>query len=359
MSIFQKMTPTPTASAAPTMTIVAAGALTTIQDGGRKGFAAKGYPECGAADKYAMQLGNLLVGNGRDSNAAVLECTLMGASITVTQATLVALTGAVCTPTVNGVAVAMFAPLLLQAGDTLAMGTCKTGLRCYLAVYGGIAVAPVMGSRATDTKCKIGGLDGRALKAGDVLPLAITHSAAQAETAFAMLQKHAKQHGFAQVSGLTDLFLQQPMHRIQWQGTQQSPILRVVLGPQEDAFTAQGIATFTSAHYALTVDSNRMACKLKGTAIATVNGSDIISDGIVEGSIQVASDGQPIVMLADHQTTGGYAKIATVIPPDVAVLAQCRPGDRILFCVVSPQEAVQICRAQAKQLEWLEEQLVS
>ncbi len=340
--------------------IIVAGALTTLQDGGRKGFAAKGYPECGAADKYAMQLANIIAGNGAASNAAVLECTLMGASVKANEAVLLALAGAVCTPTVNGNAVPMFAPILLNAGDVLALGACKTGLRTYLAVHGGIDARPVMGSRATDTKCGIGGVEGRALKVGDVLPLAPKTSGRVAKKAYVKLCNAAAKHGWQnlQVTGLPEQWLQQPIHNSKWQGGKQSPVLRVVLGPQDDAFTPAGIAIFTSALYPLTVDSNRMACKLKGAAIETVNGSDIISDGIVEGSIQVASDGQPIVMLADHQTTGGYAKIATVIPPDVSVLAQLRPGDSVAFAAISPEKAVEICRKQAKKLEWLEEQLL-
>ncbi|MFI3168335.1 MAG: biotin-dependent carboxyltransferase family protein [Faecalibacterium sp.] len=337
--------------------LVVAGALTTVQDAGRKGFAAKGYPECGAADQYAMQLANVLAGNGAGSDTAVLECTLMGASVKATEAVLVAIAGAICTPTVNGAAVPMFAPILLKAGDLLALGACKTGLRSYLAVYGGIAVPAVMGSRATDTKCGIGGLDGRALQVGDILPLVDKACGKTAEKAFAKLQKTAKKHKFSQVAGLTEAWLQQSICKSKWQGGKRSPILRVVLGPQDEAFTAAGIATFTSTLYPLTVDCNRMACKLKGAPIESVNGSDIISDGIVAGSIQVASDGQPIVMLADHQTTGGYAKIATVIPPDVSVLAQLRPGDTVAFATVSAEEAVDVCRKQAKKLEWLEEQL--
>ncbi len=356
----------------PQMEIIVSGALTTVQDAGRKGYAAKGYPECGAADKYAMQLANVLAGNGAlfgsdaqknamQRNAAVLECTLMGASIKAAQSTLVAIAGAVCTPLLNGNPAPMFAPILLKAGDTLAIGACKTGLRSYLAVYGGIDLPAVMGSRATDTKCGIGGLEGRALKVGDVLPLAPSATGRAAEKAYAKILKNAKKRGFEQIAkgaGLKDAWLQTPIYNSKWQGDKRSPILRVVLGPQDDAFTAAGIKTFTSTLYSLTVDSNRMACKLKGAAIETVNGSDIISDGIVEGSVQVASDGQPIVMIADHQTTGGYAKIATVILPDVSVLAQLRPSDTVGFMAISPEEAVDIYRQSTEKLEWLEEQIL-
>ncbi len=351
------------------LTITVAGALTTVQDMGRRGFAAKGYPECGAADKYAMQLANILAGNGVPNAAdarnkttpAVLECTLLGAGFTVSDTTLIALAGAVCTPAVNGKSVPMFAPVLLQAGDTLTMGSCQSGLRSYLAVFGGIDTPLVMGSRATDTKCGIGGLDGRALKIGDVLPCSNAHTGKAAAKAYAKLQKAAKKHQFSQAESggvaITQAWQQQPLHSRKWLAGKASPILRVVLGPQDEAFTTAGIDTFTSTLYPLTADCNRMACKLKGTAIATHDGSDIISDGIVEGSVQVSSDGQPIVMLADHQTTGGYAKIATVIPPDVSVLAQLRPGDRVAFRAVSAAEAVKICRTQAKKLEWIAEQL--
>ncbi len=348
--------------------VIAAGALTTVQDFGRTGFAAKGYPECGAADKYAMRLANILAGNGAKSTCAVLEFTLQGATLRFTEAAIIALTGADLNASLTSTpprllpfmragkatthAIAPYHPVVVSPGDVLTLGVAQTGLRAYLGVYGGIATAPVMGSRATDLKCHIGGVNGRVLAAGDCLPVGST-----ARESIGKAQSLAKA---MQNSGFTSAHeeaLRAPLHPWRVQGDVRVPILRAVLGPQEEAFTQKGLASFTSTLYTLTKDSNRMACKLTGEAIETVSGSDILSDGIVEGSVQVSSDGSPIVMLADHQTTGGYAKIATVIRSDVAVLAQLRPGEQVAFRFVSPQEAVQIARDEARKLAWIAEQL--
>ena len=137
------------------------------------------------------------------------------------------------------------------------------------------------------------------------------------------------------------------LHPMRVQGTQMLPLLRAVPGPQDAAFTVQGRQDFIHGIYTLTPDCDRMACKLAGTPLQMRRGADILSDGIVPGSVQVSADGQPIVMLADHQTTGGYAKIATVISADLPALAQLRPGQRVCFTFVTPSRAVQAARQQA------------
>ena len=154
-----------------TLNIVSPGPLTTVQDFGRFGHQAEGYPECGACDKYALALANLLCGNGECPHMAGLEYTLAGPTLRADDYTLVALTGGAVEPKVNGKRVNMFEPLLLAPGDTLEIGMLVSGLRGYLAVFGGFDIHPVLGSRSTDLKCHIGGLNGRALKAGDVLPV--------------------------------------------------------------------------------------------------------------------------------------------------------------------------------------------
>ena len=153
------------------LNIVSPGPLTTVQDFGRHGHQAEGYPECGACYKYALALANLLCGNGDCPHVAGLEYTLCGPTVRAADYTLVALTGGTVLPTVNGKRVPMFEPLLLAPGDTLEIGMLSSGLRGYLAVFGGFDIRPVLGSRSTDLKCHIGGLSGRALKAGDVLPV--------------------------------------------------------------------------------------------------------------------------------------------------------------------------------------------
>lgn len=317
--------------------IMSPGILTTVQDGGRKGYAAQGYRACGAADEYARRLGNALVGNKAD--AAVLECTLQGAEIRFDEDTVIALTGAESPATLDGEAIPYYAPIFASSGSVLTMGMAASGVRSYLAVYGGIDTDPVRGSRSTDLKCHLGGHEGRALRAEDALP-------AGADSAAARMQWSRIEAAHA-VAPLTDPAVTAPRHPwIGWDGAL-VPSLRCVAGPQEDAFTEEGLRTFTHSVYALSADCDRMACKLTGDAIEMVHGADILSDGIAAGSVQVSANGQPIVMLADHQTTGGYAKVATVISADLSVLAQMRPGARVSFQFVSPADAVQAAREQA------------
>lgn len=325
-----------------TAEVLVGGALTTVQDAGRTGYAALGWPECGAADKYSMRLANILAGNGLKSNASVLECTLTGVTLRFGAPAVVAAAGAAFSPVLDDVPVPMFCPVAVKAGQVLAMGTAQSGLRGYLAVHGGWDVPEVMHSRSTDLKCGIGGYKGRALRRGDTLAVCAPPAGAEAGPGR---------------RATVPPEMRAPLARWRVQGAGRWPVLRCVLGPQDEAFTAKGRADFVRGVYTLTADCNRMACKLAGTPIESVGGSDIISDGIVEGSVQIAADGQPIVMLADHQTTGGYAKIATVIPCDCAVLAQLRPGEKVGFCYVAPEQAVSLTRSEYSRLEWLEGQL--
>ena len=267
----------------------------------------------------------------------MLECTLRGAALRFETDTVFALTGAESPAALDSTPVPYYAPLLAKAGSVLQMGAAKAGLRSYLAVGGGIATPPVLGSRATDVKCGIGGLEGRKLTAGDTLPIGSCDTAAlwQAITAKRLDRP------------LRDKAVCGGLYPMRVQGTQMLPLLRAVPGPQDAAFTVQGRQDFIHGIYTLTPDCDRMACKLAGTPLQMRRGADILSDGIVPGSVQVSADGQPIVMLADHQTTGGYAKIATVISADLPSLAQLRPGQRVCFTFVTPSRAVQAARQQA------------
>lgn len=317
------------------------GLLSTIQDGGRRGHAAQGYRTCGAADSYAWRLGNALLGNPED--AACIECTMQGIVVECKDDTLFALTGAACEATLDGAAVPCYAPVLAPAGSMLRIGMAQNGLRTYLSVGGGIATEPVLGSRSTDLKCRLGGHDGRALMVGDRLPVGWTSE--QAQDRWASLQASGADQpltDYREQTGVTSLAC--------WEGAL-VPRLRAVAGPQESAFTEAGLETFTHSLYTLSPDCDRMACKLRGAAIEMTHGADILSDGIAAGSVQVSSNGLPIVMLADHQTTGGYAKVATVISADLPAIAQCRPGNKILFTFVTPEEAVAAARAQAAMLQ--------
>ena len=299
--------------------VISPGPLTTVQDAGRTGYAARGFRTCGAADGYAMRIANLLAGNPQAAGAAVLEMTLQGGKYQFDGDAVFALAGADMPAALDGRPVPAYTPLLARAGQVLAIGAARSGLRGYLAVFGGVDTPPVLGSRSTDLKCRMGGLDGRALKAGDVLPIGAAPAMVEQRWQQICAKGANRPLGTARTPARPWRFL----------GGRKLPLFRAVPGPQTDAFTAVGQAAFVHGVYALTADCDRMACKLQGPQIETVDGSDIVSDGIVAGSVQVSANGQPIVMLADHQTTGGYAKIATVISADLSAMAPLRPGEKL------------------------------
>lgn len=334
--------------------ILSAGPMTTVQDLGRQGFGDKGYRRCGACDKYAMRLANLLAWNvAEKDNRPVLEFTLSGGKIRFLKTCLFALTGGDMEPKLDGKPIPMYGTVLARDGEVLELGIAKSGLRTYLAVHGGIDVPKVMGSCSTDTICKIGGFGGNALQAGDRLKIGAKKK--EAEKVFLILRE--KQAGFVLTEDL--FWIKSASFRYRSMGQDLIPVLRTVPGPQDDAFTEEAMDVFGRSVYRVGMDSNRMACRLNGPILEAKQGYDIVSDGIVEGSVQVSANGQPMVMLADHQTTGGYAKIGTVVSFDLSAIAQRKPGEAIGFCFVSPKEAVDIYRLEEKKLGWLREKLLT
>lgn len=340
--------------------LLSAGPMTTIQDLGRQGFGDKGYRRCGACDKYAMRLANLLAWNLAESdNSPVMEFTLSGGKIRFLESCLMALTGGDMSPKLDGKPIPMYRTVLANAGAVLELGIAKSGLRTYLAVKGGMDVPKVMGSCSTDTVCKIGGFEGRALKTGDRLKIGTESQPwtekRQTEEAFANLKEKGAEFVLTE-----DLFwVKNASFRYRSIGRELIPVLRTVPGPQEDAFTKEAMDVLRRSIYRVGTDSNRMACRLEGPALEAKNGYDIVSDGIVEGSVQVSANGQPMVMMADHQTTGGYAKIGTVVSSDLSAIAQRKPGEAIGFSLVSPEEAVLAYRLEEKKLRWLREKLLA
>ncbi len=318
--------------------VITGGALTTVQDLGRFGYAAQGFGSCGACDKHALRLANALLGNSLGLSA--LECTLQGATVRFLAPCMVAVAGADPAVTLNGKPAAAYRPLRLAAGDVLAVGTVSGGVRSYLAVQGGFALPPVMGSQATDLRAHIGGMQGRALKAGDVLPTAAL-PAKHPPSARKLARRLAILNGWGLAAWMAHTH-----GAYRFMGGQRVALVRAVAGPQTSYFTQAGQDTFTRSIYCVGVDSNRMACRMEGSPIQAHRGYDILSDGIAEGAVQVSANGLPIVMLADHQTTGGYAKIATVISVDIPTLAQLRPGDSVAFRMVPPEEGIRAARAE-------------
>ena len=292
------------------------GALTTVQDRGRFGYIASGIGVSGVMDQDAYRAANYLVGNRHGE--AVLEATLLGPSLQFEADCICAVTGADMGTKIGNKPVEPYRPFWVQAGQVLSMGYARTGCRGYLAVQGGIDVPVVMGSRSTNLKCQLGGYLGRALKAGDVLTV-------PDESLSTVMDRRRHAPTFAQ-----------------------EVTVRVIPGPQASCFTEQAFHTLWNMPFSVSAKSDRMGLRLEGAQIETKNGSDIVSDGIALGSIQVTSGGQPIILLADRQTTGGYAKIGTVCSFDIPKLAQLKPGGVVHFEEIT----VEAAQRQLRRKKW-------
>ena len=317
------------------MHIISPGMLTTVQDLGRRGYMASGFQQGGAMDQFAARAANILLDNSERDG--VLEMTLLGVKAYFDEDNVIAITGAEFAPTVTDsetgevTELPMNCAVRVKKGDVLDCGSAGSGLRGYLAVAGGFDIAPVMGSMSTNLKCKVGGFEGRKLKSGDVLPLRYPQS---------------------DLYGMTSRVFEPDKQK---DGT---VTVHVISGPQDDYFSDKGKNIFYSETYSVTGDSDRMGIKLDGTPVESIDGVDIISDGIVAGSVQIPSSGKPIIMMADRQTTGGYAKIATVISADLSLAAQARPGTGIRFSRVSEAEALRLRRKMVREQKRLEYQLL-
>lgn len=309
--------------------VVEPGFQTTVQDLGRLGLAEQGISPAGPMDAVALRLGNLIVGNPPD--AAALEITLAGPTLRFAADAVVALAGAPFDAHLAGASSGrrgasarpfpQWQGAPVRAGDGLRIGPARAGMRAYLCVAGGIAVAPTLGSRATHLMAKLGGVEGRALRAGDELPIG--------EAA----------RPLADLAG-------RRLRRALWPTYPAEAVARVILGPQTDRFTDDALSVFLSEGYRVEMDSNRMGVRLAGPRLTHTRGADLLSEGIGLGAIQVPNSGQPIILMVERQTTGGYTKIATVISADIGVVGQARPGSWLRFREVSMDEAVAARRAQ-------------
>ena len=303
--------------------VIDGGMLTTVQDLGRYGYQRYGVPTSGALDLFSLRAANRLVGN--PDTAAGLEVTLVGPRLKFLVPATFALTGADLGARLDGQPLPRWQSVLAEVGAMLSFGECLDGMRAYLAIAGGIDVPVVLGSRSTYTRSKLGGVEGRPLKAGDVL------------------------HVCGDRPVLLGGALRMPEASRPAYG--HSHTLRVVLGPQEDRFSARGIDTFLSSTYTVAPQSDRMGYRLIGPMIEQLRGPDIVSDGTPFGAVQVAGDGVPIILLADRGTAGGYTKIATAIGPDLPRLAQALPGDAVRFVRVDLEAAYEAVRERERQLE--------
>lgn len=308
--------------------LIEPGLLTTVQDRGRYGYQRYGVPVSGAMDEFALRMANVLVGN--DQGAAALEITVQGPTIEFLAPTWIAITGADLSATLDERTVSLWESVPVHAGSVLAFGDPRDGMRAYLAVRGGIDVPIVMGSRSTYLKGRFGGLQGRALRKGDRLSTLLLDRSD-------FVPKRLPKNYTAPLYGGS--------HR-----------LRVITGPQQDAFDRGALSAFLGSRYKVSSQSDRMGYALDGPKIEHRDGADIISDGNPPGAIQVPGDGMPRILLADRGTTGGYTKIATVITSDLSKLAQALPAHAIAFRQVSLQEAQDALREREALIRSVERQ---
>jgi antagonist of KipI len=309
--------------------VIKPGLQTTIQDCGRWGFQWLGVAVAGPMDPLSHRLANALVGN--DVNAATLEVTLVGPEVEFEDERVVAVAGAEFVLTLDGRVEGGNAAFVAPAGSRLRFGSRGRGSRAYLAIAGGVAVTPTLGSRSTHLISRTGGLDGRALASGDRLPIGDRNIASRRHLVGGPLTGRQLVEG---ISALPDRHAR----------------IRVLPGPQRERFADEALDALQSAPYTITNDSDRMGFRLRGPLIAHKFGADIISDATPLGVLQVPSSGQPVLLMADHQTTGGYPKIATVITADIGIAGQLGPGDTISFDVCSRRSAMAALIAQERAL---------
>jgi len=310
--------------------VLSPGSLTTVQDRGRFGFLDRGVPPSGALDPFAFRAANLLAGN--PGGAAVLEITMMGPALEVLcDAADIALAGADMGLTVNRQAAPMWQTVRVRKGDLVRVGQARSGCRAYLAVTGGIDVPVIMGSRSTCLKARIGGVEGRMLRKGDILR---------------RLEGEPLRHPRVFPPGRI------PVYRPEI-------VLRAIPGPQEEAF-GSGLGMFFDALYDIAPEADRMGYRLQGPPVHHVEGfpQSIISEPTVPGNVQLPADGRPIILLVE-QTTGGYTKIATVISPDIPKIAQAIPGNRVRFREATLEEAHRVVREEALLMRELEDLLAA
>ena len=300
------------------LVVKSCGPMTALQDRGRIGYQGFGVSPSGAMDRRALAMANVLVGNPQDMGA--IEFVNLGGAFTAEGGDLrLAVAGAGASASIDGTPVPPLTSFVLREGQTLDVGHPRTGTFAYLAVAGGLAVEPQLGSLSFHLRSRLGGLKGAPLQAGNRLPC-----------------RPEVQSG-------------EPMQLTVDVDEETGP-LRVMLGPQDDYFTPESIHLFLESEFTISPQADRMGFQLTGPKLEHAKGFNIVSDGIVDGHIQVPGSGQPIVLMRDRQTAGGYPKIATVISADLARFAQMRPGAKVRFRAVERDEAV----AAARQLkDWI------
>lgn len=314
--------------------IIKPGLLTSIQDLGRKGFQQHGVIVSGAMDGHSLRIANMLVGN--EEGEAALEITLMGPTIKIGKNCLISITGGNLSPTIDNQSVPMWKPILVKKGSILRFEGCKSGCRAHLSVSGGFAIPEVMESKSTYLRAGIGGYMGRALKADDVLEFnepskIIGNRTFKGSFSFPMWFVNEKEF--------------MPGGK---------PLIRFIDGSQYESFTDSSKDSFVAEAFKVSNQSDRMGYRLSGPTLELKDNGELLSEAVTNGSVQVPPDGNPIILLADSQTTGGYPKIAQVITADLPIIAQVKPGETIQFSRVNLKEAEKLLLQKERQLKELQ-----
>lgn len=330
-----------------------AGMYTTVQDLGRYGYRGGGVPVSGAMDQFALRAANVLVGNA--SGAAALELTMVGPELEFLEAVMFAICGAEMEPRINGQKVPAWRPIIAQKGQFLELSRALDGCRSYIALAGGIVIPPVMGSKSTYARARVGGFAGRALRSGDILQagrsgfnldsMVRSWSSGKRRTKPNLVMTDVRQsvltedvHGVqnCSVGWAAAPWYVSPAIRPAYR---EKPELRIIRGRESKCFKQECMDGFLSTSYRVSPQSDRMGYRLQGEQLELVQPLEMITEAAAPGTIQAPPDGQPILLMSDCQTTGGYPRIAHVISADLPLAAQLKPGSMIRFREVTLREA--------------------
>jgi antagonist of KipI len=314
-------------------TAIRAGFLTTVQDLGRVGLREFGVSPGGALDSHALRVANLLVGN--EESAAGLEITFGGLRIRFTDDRVIAWSGGDFVARIGSTALPAGHPALVHSGEDISIESPAIGCRAWLAISGGIDVPVVLASRATDLKDGFGGMNGRAIRDGDEIPLG---------------QNPGRSSSLAVMLRAKRIASWKPPHN--WSSpAQREPVLRFILGSDRDRCTPEAMNRFSQAGFFVSPDSDRMGVRLDGPKLERTSSEDLLSEGVAPGTVQVPPNGKPILLLNDCQTIGGYPKLAHVITCDLPVAAQLRPADTVRFSEVTLADAHRVLGERGRDLE--------
>ncbi|MFC9449249.1 biotin-dependent carboxyltransferase family protein [Bacillus cereus] len=317
--------------------VLHAGMFTTVQDLGRSYYQQYGVPVGGAMDKNALRLINMLVGN--EENEAGLEMTILGPKLLIKKTTLLAIGGADMEPLLNGERIPLWRPILAEEGSMLCFGKAKSGCRAYVTFAGGIHIDRTMGSKSTYIRAAIGGIEGRMLKKGDYFQIG-----AQSEMASHFVQNLQKEGRIKAKWAICNNVL--PKYK-------KHPKLRVITDFEYDQFRESSKGSFFTKEYKVSNYADRMGYRIEGEPLIRSEEKEILSSPVTFGTIQVPNGGQPIILMTDRQTTGGYPRMGNVISVDLPILAQIKPADYVSFEKVTVKEAEQLFIEQEESINLL------